>query len=391
MKDRILAFMSTIQDEMIQFAQEIVRIKSITCHERDLAEFIEQKMMKLGYDEVRIDALGSVVGRIGNGRTKILFDSHIDTVEVKDTTEWSMDPFGGQIKDGKLYGRGAVDMKAAVAASVYAGYALKKLGLLDGKTVYISTSVMEEDFDGETLFALIRELQLSLDYVVICEPSHLQLSTGHKGRAIFKVSMPGISAHGSAPEKGKNAIYAMTTLIEKIQAYALEMQSKSEETGSLAITKIESDAASLNAIPHICSIYLDRRMVLGEDAEYIEKEMTFLLEGTEATWEVYDAVGTSWKGAPVILNSFLPAWEIGLDHVLTQKSIQAFEALKGEKPALFKWDFSTNGVATAGKLGIPTIGFGPGNEKLAHMKDEYCPVSDIFDACAFYTLLTAML
>ncbi|MCY6483042.1 YgeY family selenium metabolism-linked hydrolase [Clostridium aestuarii] len=391
MKDKIKDFVAKMESEIIKFAQDIVRIKSYTGEEKEIAMFVKDKMIELGYDDVIVDKLGNVIGVIGNGETKILYDSHIDTVEVNDAKEWSVDPFGGEIIDGKIYGRGATDMKAGVAANVYAGYAIKKLGLDKGKTIYVSTSVMEEDYEGKAIEHFSEEYNMKPDYVIICEPSSLKLALGHKGRAVFRVDMPGVAAHGSAPEKGVNAIYKMKTVIDRVEELGKKFMAMEGEKGALALTKIESEAVSINAIPDKCSAYLDRRLVKGEDEAFIEKEMEILLAGTDATWETYDKIGKSWTGEELILHSFLPCWEIDKESKLAKASVEAFQELNEKKPTMFKWDFCTNGVGSAGKMGIPTIGFGPGDPKLAHTRDENCPISDIIKACEFYTNLVSYL
>lgn len=387
MKEKVKEMVDLLEEKLVSFASDLVKIKSRTGEEEAVVKRIVEEIKALDYDEAYIDSVGNVIGRIGNGSEKLLFDSHIDNVAVNDPENWEHDPYGGVIKDGKLYGRGSSDMKASAAASVYAGAIMKKLGLAEGKTIYICCTVMEEDYDGEGLYHAIVDNDLKPDYVVICEPSNLQISLGHLGRAIYKINVPGVSAHGSAPEKGVNAVYKMATIINRVEALGKEYMKLSGERPSIALTKIESTSVSLNAIPQSCSIYIDRRMTLEENEETVGEEMNKLIEGTDATWEIYDAIGTSWRGEKIVLHSFLPAWEIKVDHKLTKGCIKAYEELMGEKPTMYKWDFSTNGVASAGKLGIPTIGFGAGIEKMAHMTNEYCPVSDIIAACKFYSLL----
>ena len=198
-----------LQAELIEFTQSLVRIKSMSGQEQEIIKFIEQKMKALGYDEVTIDAMGDVLGRIGNGAKTILFDSHVDTVAVNDEAQWEVPPFSGDIIDGRLYGRGSVDMKSSIAAAMYAGALAKKQGLASGKTIYVSGTVFEEDCDGENLKYLFKELNLRPNYVVICEPSNNQIALGHKGKAQISIKTRGVSAHGSAPEKGINAIYEM--------------------------------------------------------------------------------------------------------------------------------------------------------------------------------------
>jgi putative selenium metabolism hydrolase len=391
MKEIINEFISSLKNELLSFAGDIIKIPSYTGHEENVVRRIAREMKHLGYNKVIIDKVGSVIGVIGNGSTKILFDSHIDTVEVKNPEEWTVDPFGGVIKDGKLYGRGASDMKSSAAASVYAGYAMKKLGLTKGKTIYVCCSAIEEDFDGEGLYHAIVDNDLSPDYVVICEPTHLQISLGQRGRSLYKITTEGVSAHGSAPEKGDNAVYKMAAILQRIEALGNKFIAMEGEKGSIAVSKIESTSVSLNAIPSSCSIYIDRRMTLKETEDVISKEMDELVAGTNAVWSVYEANGTSWQGEPILMRSFLPAWEIKMDHPLTESFVKAYRELWQKEPIMYKWDFSTNGVASAGRLGIPTIGFGAGIEKLSHMTNEYCPVSDIIGACEFYTALSKYL
>lgn len=387
MNTRVNETVTALEKQLLTFASDLVKIKSRTCHEGEVVNRIADEMRSLNYDKVMIDKTGNVIGVIGNGSEKLMFDSHIDNVAVNDPEKWEMDPYGGVIIDEKLYGRGATDMKGSAAATVYSGAIIKKLGLDKGKTIYVCCSVMEEDYDGEGLYHAIVDNDLNPDYVVICEPSHLQISLGHLGRAICKINVQGVSAHGAAPENGVNAVYKMAEIIGRVEELGKKYMQLSGERPSIALTKIESEAVSLNAIPQNCSIYIDRRMTLGENEETLGKEMDSLIAGTDATWEIYDAIGTSWKGEEIILHSFLPAWEIKKDHKLTQSCIKVYQDLIGQEPVMYKWDFSTNGVASAGKLGIPTIGFGAGIEKMAHMTNEYCPVSDISYACKFYALL----
>ena len=373
--------------EIVEFAQQLVRTKSFTGQEGALATSVAEKMKQLDSDGVSVDSLGNVIGMVGDGTKSILMDAHMDTVAVSHPEDWNCDPFGGEIIDGKLYGRGSVDMKSALAAVIYAGHVIKQHGLHQGKKIVISASTMEEDYDGETVYAMCRAMRKIPDYVIICEPSNLDLSLGHKGRALIKVTSQGVSAHGSAPEKGVNAIYKVSRLLQRVEKLNNRMQQSGETSGSIAMTKIESRAESLNAIPAQCEVYIDRRLVIGEDQTVIATEMEMLLEGLDASWEIYDQRGTSYTGVPVVLHSFLPAWEISEDSTLAKASTLTFESLFGRKPRKIKWDFCTNGVATAGRLNIPTIGFGPGDSKKAHTVDESCEISQIEAAVQFYALL----
>jgi len=380
-----LDLITEIQRELIDFTQSLIRIKSYSGQEEEVIRFIEKKMKALGYDEVVIDSMGNILGRIGNGEKSILFDSHVDTVAVNDEAEWDVPPFNGDIVDGHLYGRGSVDMKSSVAASIYAGAIAKKMSIDSGKTVYVSCTVFEEDCDGENLKHLFREFNLKPSCVVICEPSNNKIALGHKGKAQISIKTQGVSAHGSAPEKGVNAIYEMAEIIQRVEKANAELMKKDKPRGTLVMSKISSTSASLNAVPSECEVYLDRRTVPGETEDDIKKEMDQLIEGKKATWEVGTLQRKSWTGMDITYEPFHPAWIIDLKHELTEACVAAYRENFGNEPAGFDfWDFSTNAV-TPVSLGIPTIGFGPGEYKLAHMRNENCKVDQIIEACGFYT------
>ncbi len=374
-----------VQNELIEFAQDLVRIKSLSGQEGEVIKFIEQKMLVLGYDEVTIDAMGNLLGKIGNGEKAILFDSHVDIVDVTDEEKWDLPPFCGEIVDGYLYGRGSVDMKSGAAASIYAALLAKQLGFTKGKTVYVSCSVFEEDCDGENLKHLFGELDLRPEYVVICEPSNNIITLGHKGKAQILIKTYGVSAHGSAPEKGVNAIYEMAEIIQRVEKTNLELMKKGKFGGTLVMTRITSQSASLNAIPSECEAYLDRRIVPGETQEDIQREMEQIIAGKNASWEIGTLYRKSWTGMEIRYEPFHLAWQIDLDHELTKACISAYEETFDQLPKEYVfWDFSTNAVTPVG-MGIPTIGFGPGEYKLAHMTNEICKTSQIVEACDFYT------
>jgi putative selenium metabolism hydrolase len=378
---------SEIKEELIEFTQSLVRIKSLSGQEGEIIKFIEEKMIALGYDEVTIDSMGNLVGRIGNGEKAILFDSHVDTVEVKDEEQWDIPPFSGEIVEGRLHGRGSVDMKSGAAASIYAGAIAKKMGFTPGKTIYVSCSVFEEDCDGENLKHLFKELNFKPNYMVICEPSNNTIALGHKGKAQISIKTHGVSAHGSAPEKGLNAIYEMAEIIQRVEKTNLELMKRDGPRGTLVMSRISSVSVSLNAVPSECEVYLDRRMVPGETEDAIKQEMDRIIEDKNATWEVGTLYRKSWTGMEIKYEPFHLAWKIELDHELSKACIAAYRENFGVEPTAYEfWDFSTNAV-TPVSMGIPTIGFGPGEYKLAHMRNESCLLDQILDACGFYTRL----
>jgi putative selenium metabolism hydrolase len=373
--------------ELIEFTCDLVRIKSFPGQEEEAIRFIERRMHALGYEEVVIDAMGNLVGRVGYGGDSILFDSHVDTVAVNDEAEWIYPPFGAEIESGRLYGRGAVDMKSGAAASIYAAALAHRAGLTAGKTVYVSCSVLEEECDGENLKHMLSQLDLHPDYAVICEPSANRVALGHKGKAQLSIKTRGVSAHSSAPEKGINPIYAMAEIIKRVEAKSAEFTHDQPPKRTLAISRVASTSASINAIPSECEIYLDRRMIPGESEADIHCELDELVAGHDAAWEIGTLQRVSWTGMQIEYQPFHLAWRIEPDHPLALASLTAYREWYGAEPGEFEfWDFSTNAVATVGR-GIPTIGFGPGNKKLAHMIDEHCPLDQIVDACGFYTAL----
>lgn len=377
--------------EVLAIAQSLVRQKSYSGQEESIIRLLEQHMHRLGFDQVTVDSMGNLLGRIGSGGKSILFDSHVDTVEVRDPDGWAVPPFSGAVQDGFLHGRGSVDMKSGLAASLFAASLAKRAGLTHHCTVYVSCSVFEEDCDGENLKHLFQELKLKPDVVVICEPSSNQITLGHKGKAQLTIKTHGISAHGSAPEKGLNAIYEMADIIQRVETLSRDLLQKAAPRGTLVMSRISSVSVSLNAVPSECEVYLDRRLALGETLADVQREMDALVQGRRATWQIGTLERTSWTGKRITYEPFHPAWRIDLAEPLVQAALVAYQAAFGVAPTQFDyWDFSTNAVTTVA-LGIPTIGFGPGEYKLAHMRDERCQVSQVWEACEFYTRLIGAL
>ena len=382
--DRIMAELS---DELVAFARKLIQTKSMTCEEKEAAALIEAEMQKLGYDEVRIDETGNVIGRIGSGPKVLFFDSHMDTVTVIDEDQWDVDPYGGEIRDGKLYGRGAVDMKGPLAASLYGACIAKRAGLSENTTIYVSASAMEEDFDGEAVRQFLTASGLRPDGVVICEPTGLKIATGHRGRALIEVTVNGKGCHASNPANGVNPVYLMEEIIHKVREQAAVLDAREGEKGSVALTNISCSTASNNSVPQTASIILDRRLAVGESESVISEEMDRLTEGTKGRWRFCDIPSKSWTGKDFTFHSFLPAWKIQKNHVLVRAAETACETIQDRKPVLFQMEASTNGVTTAGMFHLPTIVLGPGDITLAHSVNEFCTIQSMFDASRIYAAL----
>lgn len=376
--------------ELVAFVQEGVRTRSYSDEEGDYAKKIQAKMRELGFDDVYIDPAGNVVGRVGGGPRIIHFDSHMDTVQVNDADAWVSPPFGGELVDGMLYGRGSVDMKSSLSASIFAAALAKRAGLLEGKTVYVTASVCEEYCDGVCLEHFYRDSGIRPDYCIICEPSDNLIALGHTGKVQARIKTHGVSAHGSAPEKGINAVYEMAEIIARVE----QLNKRLGETpggGTIVLSQISSVSASLNAVPSECEIYLDRRLRMGETIAQVKGELDGLIAGKRASWEPGTLRHTSWAGAELVYEPAHEPWKIDLDAPLTVKCGEAYEAVFGRRPERYDfWDFGTNAVVPV-SMGIPTIGFGAGEYKLAHMRNECCSVEKIQQACRFYTQLIDLL
>jgi putative selenium metabolism hydrolase len=315
----------------------------------------------------------------------------MDTVEVTDEDQWDVPPFSGEIVDSYLWGRGSVDMKSGAAASIYAAAIAKSQGLLAGKTVYVSCTLDEEYCDGEGLGLMLAELRINPNYAVVCEPSSNLISIGHKGKAQVVINTQGVSAHASAPERGVNAIYQMAEIIQRVEQTNLELMRKGGRTGTLVMSCISSTSVSLNAVPSACQVYLDRRMAVGETEQNIQDEMDRIIAGKNASWEIGTLHRNTWTGEPLTYRPFHLGWEISLQHELAQALMTAYAETFGCVPEAYDfWDFSTNAVALI-RAGIPTIGFGPGDHKLAHMRNEKCAIDQIVDACEVYIRVTNQL
>ena len=381
------------RDDVTGFLRSIVAIPSFSCEEADVARRIAGEMENLGYDEVFADPMGNVVGRIGDGKTKVVLDAHMDTVGVGDPAAWPHDPFEGKLDDGIVFGRGASDNKGAIASQVYGGKLIADRGL-DGAdvTVYVVGTVMEEDCDGLALEYFLTETVTGVDAVVLGECTNLAVYRGHRGRMEISVQTRGKSAHASAPERGDNAVAAMAPVVLDIT----ELNDRLAKDdflgqGTVAVTKIECETASLNAIPDSCTIYLDRRLTAGETRESAVKEVESLSSSRDAIVEILDYARPAYTGLTLETEKYYPTWVLEPDHPLVTAGVAAGKSALGSTPNVDKWTFSTNGIASAGRLGIPTIGFGPSEERWAHSVLDQCPVDHLVATIAYYAALPAAL
>ena len=395
LKARLHRQISSRREELAGLLQSLVRIPSFTGEEGPIVAFILERMQSLGFQEARTDGLGSAVGRIGSGPLTILYDAHIDTVRVTDPEAWEYPPFEGRIADGAVHGRGAVDEKAAMAGFLVAGAALARLfprGDLPF-TLYMVGSVMEEDVDGFPLLYLMEKEGLKPDYVLLGEPTDLKVYRGQRGRMELEISTTGKAAHGAHNRLGVNAIYKMAPLLRAIEKLDRALpKAVPLGRGSVTVSDIGSRGPSLCSVPDHCRIHIDRRLTAGETREGALAQLQELAgRHGEARVEIPVYSAKSWKGTEVRQEAFFPTWIMEEEHPLVRAGMQAAHLATGRKARGGVWSFSTNGVATAGHHGIPTIGFAPGKEELAHSSRERIELKDLYKAALFYALFPFVL
>jgi putative selenium metabolism hydrolase len=377
-----------ILDDAVDFLRKIIYLPSLSGDEEKVARAIARKMVDLGYDEVTIDSFGSVIGRIGNGPRKIMYDAHIDTVGIGDRQSWPHDPFNGKYDDGWIWGRGASDNKGGLVSIMY-GAALAKHDLPEDLSLYVVGSAMEEDCDGIAFKTIIGEDGLRPEVVLLSECTSLKVYRGHRGRMEITVKTGGTSCHASAPERGDNAIYKINRIINGIE----ELNGRLKDDpllgkGSVAVTRIEGDGPSLNAIPDRCEIFMDRRLTTGETRESALKEIRKVVSdaGIEAEVEVLVHKGRGWTGKQVEMEKYYPSWTLAEDHPGVTAGLAAATETLGKPAELGNWVFSTNGVYTAGLEGIPTLGFGPAEEEYTHSVEDRVSEEHLLKAITFYSL-----
>jgi putative selenium metabolism hydrolase len=401
------------RDDIIAFMRDLCRIPSANSQIGPVGERCAAEMRKLGFDEVRFDPMGNILGRIGPStslrtslRTSlstslstprtIVFDSHIDTVGIGDRSQWDHDPFEGVVRDGVLFARGACDEKGSTPGMLYGMALARDLGLLDGWTAWY-TGNMEEWMDGIAALGFTDyDPKVRPDFVVIGEPTRMQVYRGHKGRVEMKVTARGKSAHAASNYLGDNAIYKLLPVIAGIRD--LDPRLRSHDflgKGTVTVTDMSVSTVSINAVPDQAAIFIDRRLTFGDTRESAVAEVRAILDTTAQPGDlsldilVWDE--PSYTGFKLALEKYFPAWALDESHPLVQAALATTQAVLGRRDPTGKWNFSTNGTYWAGRAGIPSIGFGPGDEVHAHTVIDQVRLDDVVDATAFYAALPAMI
>ena len=413
--------------DMVRFLREMISHPSESCEEKEVAACIKAELEKLGYDKVEIDGLGNVIGWMGEGDKIIAIDSHIDTVGIGNRENWTADPYEGYETDEIIYGRGGSDQEGGMAAAAYGVRIIKDLGLIPaGYKIMVVGSVQEEDCDGMCWQYIVNKDGIRPEFVISTEPTDGGIYRGHRGRMEIRVDVKGVSCHGSAPERGDNAIFKMADILQDIRA--LNNNGCSESTaikglvkmlepkynpehyedarflgrGTCTVSQIYFTSPSRCAVADSCAVSVDRRMTAGETWDSCLQEIRDLPavkkygEDVQVSMYMYDR--PSWTGEVYETEAYFPTWINRESAAHVKALVDAHKALFGGerigapsamstragRPLTDKWTFSTNGVAIQGRYGIPCVGFGPGAESQAHAPNEITWKQDLVTCAALY-------
>lgn len=391
--DDILKKANDYLPEMTRFLRDMVRIPSESSQEKEVIQCIKKEMEKVGFDRIEIDPMGNLFGYIGHGKHLIAMDGHIDTVGIGERKNWKFDPYQGYENDTEIGGRGTSDQEGGMASMVYAGKIIKDLKLEDDYTLLVTATVQEEDCDGLCWQYIIEQDKIKPEFVVITEPTACRIYRGHRGRMEIKVSTHGISCHGSAPERGDNAIFKMAPILLELQELNHKLTYDSFlGKGTLTVSEVFYSSPSRCAVADGCTISIDRRLTHGETYLSAIEEIKNLpsVKKTGANVEMYTYERPSYTGLVYPTDSYFPTWVLPLEHDVCQSTISAYKGLFKKEPIVDKWTFSTNGVSIMGRFNIPCIGFGPGREEEAHAPNEKTFKDELVKACAMYAAIPNM-
>jgi putative selenium metabolism hydrolase len=426
---KIKAAAQGYEKAMTKLLRDLVAIPGESCNEKGKVDRAAQEMRDLGFDKVEIDPMGNLLGYMGTGKTIIAFDGHIDNVGVGNIDNWTFDPFEGFESETEIGGRGVSDQQGGIVSAIYGAKIMKDLGLLDEQfTILVTATVQEEDCDGLCWEYIIKESGIKPEFVVINEPTDGGIYRGQRGRMEIRVDVKGISCHGSAPERGDNAIYKMADILQNVRSLNENDANENNEIlglvkmleekhnpewkeanflgrGTITVSEIFFSSPSRCAVADGCSVSLDRRMTAGETWESCLDEIRALPAvkkyGDDVVVSMYEYNSPAYTGLVYPIECYFPTWVIPKDHPVTKAMEETYVTLYGnerigpaevieerkKRPLTDKWTFSTNGVTIMGRNGIPCIGFGPGAEAQAHAPDEKTWKQDLVTSAAVFAAL----
>lgn len=376
------------QSDCIEFLRDLVRIPSFSGQEGAVAARVADEMRRVGFNQVQTDRAGNVLGRLGAASgPRLCFDAHMDTVGVANPKAWTHDPFAAHLVEGVVFGRGAVDTKASLAAMVYSARLLADVQKSLKGELLLAAVVQEEPCEGMAMRVIVEDDGIWPSFVVLGEPTNLGVAVGQRGRVELRVTTEGRACHAATPELGENALYAAARVIFGIELLAGHLGDDPDlGKGSIAVTGISSSADSRNAVPDWCELIVDRRLTMSETRERALTEIRQIMEreGVRGTVRVAEYEHTTYTGYVSRGQEFYPPWLMAEDAPLVKLTVKAVEKALGARPRLKLWGFSTDGNYTRGVAGVPTVGFGPGDERFAHTTDEQVRVADVLSAVSAY-------
>ena len=411
---------------MTRFLRDLIAIPSESCEEEGVVKRTIAEMEALGFDKAEIDPEGNALGWMGTGDKIIAFDGHIDTVGIGNIANWEHDPYEGYETDDIIYGRGGSDQEGGVVSAVYGARIMKDLDLIpEGYKILVVASVQEEDCDGLCWQYIHKEDGITPEFVVSTEPTDGGIYRGHRGRMEIRVDVHGVSCHGSAPERGDNAIYKMADILQDVRALNENTATDADEIkglvkmldpkynpehyedarflgrGTITASQIFYTSPSRCAVADSCAVSLDRRMTAGETWDSCLEEIRNLpacqkyAKDVQVSMYMYDR--PAWTGLKYETECYFPTWINKETAAHVQALADAHKALFGServgsptamdkrrRPLIDKWTFSTNGVSIQGRYGIPCVGFGPGAESQAHAPNEITWKQDLVTCAALY-------
>jgi len=370
--------------KMIKFLRDIIAMPSPSGCEGQVAKRTVREMKACGFTKAFVDKIGNAVGIAGSGNPVILFDAHMDTVGIHERSQWKVDPYKGKLDGKYVYGRGASENKGALAAILYGVKAMKEAGLLQG-TVIVTGSTFEEDCDGLGLWYALARTGLKPEAVVVGKFTELKIMRGQRGRMEIKITIPGKSCHASTPQEGVNPIYAGLPLIAGIAK--LNKKLKKDPflgPGTVAVTQIGVKSPGFNRLGHEAYLSVDRRLTAGETKELAFRQLRSLPGAKNAKVEILFYEKPASTGLIQRAEKYFPGWAMPEDSRVVRAAKGAYEAALGGKPVMDKWTVSSNGVSSCGLLGIPTVGFGPGEKRFLHNYDDRISIADLAKAAKFY-------
>ena len=376
---------------LVALARKLVQTPSMPGQEAGVAALLQAEMDRLGFDRVWRDEVGNVIGWIrGGDGPSLMLNGHMDHVDTGDTGRWPHPPFGAEIRDGELWGRGAADMKGALAAMVYAGSLVKKLGTSLPGDLYIS-GVVQEEVGGLGARHLARALPV--ERAIIGEASSNHLRRGHRGRVELCACFEGRSVHASMPELGINPHFSMSRFLAGLRV--MKMASDVDYgTSTVAPTRVVSEPMSANITPTSLQLVLDWRNIPGESPEEIVAKLEGVLAGSlevgcQGRIEVAMKELVSFTGVRTTYPDTFPSFTTAADHPWLVQACTVLATALGRPVEVGTWRFATDGGHFASE-GATVLGFGPGDEALVHTVEERLPIEQLIESVVGYTALSLL-